>query len=240
MRPNYGFDAPVVIFMLLIFGMVSLTLGFLVSYFLPNTNPIASLIFKTQFFVIGAALVFESFFMVYTSLSGKKKFLQKVVRGLQLHGSEQVLDVGCGRGLFTIEVAKKLSTGKVVGIDIWKRKDQTGSSLENAEKNARIENVKEKIEFVTADMSQLPFPDQSFDIAVSSLAIHNVRDKEQRKKTLSEISRVLKPNARLIIIDMQGIDEYAEMLEALGWHDIQVSKRNFRVFPPLRLLFTRR
>lgn len=235
MKPNYGIDTPLVIILLLLFGMVSMIFGFLVPHFLPDSYPVASSIFKVQFILIGLVLVFESFFMVYTSLSGKKKFIEAICRGLQLKGDEKVVDLGCAKGLFSIEIAKHLSTGRVSAIDRFRRMGQ-----KCAEDNARIEQVLEKIQFVTGDIGALPFPQQSFDLAISLLALHDLKSKEERLKALSEMSRVLKPSSRLIIVDMQNIPEYAEMLEGLGWQDIQLSKRNFKLFPPLRVLFARR
>ena len=49
-------------------------------------------------------------------------------------------------------------------------------------RNAEIEGVADRITLETADMTALPFPDNSFDVVVSSLAIHNIHSVEGRKK----------------------------------------------------------
>jgi len=41
---------------------------------------------------------------------------------LKVEGNEYVLDVGCGLGRMSIEVAKRLQQGKVIGVDIWDKK----------------------------------------------------------------------------------------------------------------------
>lgn len=232
MKANYGIDSPIVICLLFLFGIGSFALAILVSAFLPETYPIASTLFKAQFCLVGAFLILESFFMIYSSKWGKKKIIAAIVQQLGLKGDEKVLDVGCGRGLFAIEIAKKIKTGKVTGID----KNQT----ERALKNAQIEQVEKRVEFVTADLCALPFSDHSFDMVASSSSVHRLKTKEERAKAVSEMSRVLKPLGKLVLIDIQDIPEYLETLEGLGWKDLQVSKRNYRIFPPIRVIIGRK
>ena len=96
---------------------------------------------------------------------------------LELSGDERLLDVGCGRGAVLLMAAQRLPRGRAVGVDIW----STTRSIEQRRadhhrRNAGLEGVVERIELHTADMRQLPFDDGSFDVVVSSLAIHNVSD----------------------------------------------------------------
>src|SRR4051812_19404358 len=57
--------------------------------------------------------------MVYASKVGKVRGRERLLDLLKWRGDEQVLDVGCGRGLLLIGAAKRLTTGKATGIDIW-------------------------------------------------------------------------------------------------------------------------
>ena len=61
-------------------------------------------------------------------------------------------------------VAERLPRGRVVGIDIWSRRDQSGNSTEAAERNLAAEGVRERCELVTGDMRAMLFPDTSFDL----------------------------------------------------------------------------
>ena len=56
--------------------------------------------------------------------------------GLKLRGDEAVLDMGCGRGAVLTAVARKLTTGRVIGIDIWNTMDQSGNAREVTLRNA--------------------------------------------------------------------------------------------------------
>ena len=76
-------------------------------------------------------------------------------------------------------------------------------------------------------MLALPFEDASFDLVVSSMAIHNVDERDPRNHTrrfaaLDEAVRVLKPGGRLVIADFWS-GTYARHLRARGLQ--QVSER---------------
>lgn len=85
-----------------------------------------------------------------------------------------MLDVGCGRGLVLNAAAQRLTTGKAVGIDLWNERDQSGNHPDATRKNAAIEGVAEKVEIITGDARHIPFANNTFDVVVSSLAIHNI------------------------------------------------------------------
>jgi ubiquinone/menaquinone biosynthesis C-methylase UbiE len=108
-------------------------------------------------------------------------------------GDEQVLDVGTGRGLLMIGAAKRLSTGKSIGMDIWREQDLSGNTREAAMRNAEIEGVQDKVELRNGDAREMPFPDGSFDCVLSNLCLHNIPSQEGRAAACREIVRVLKP-----------------------------------------------
>jgi len=160
-------------------------------------------------------------FMIYGSKVMKLKDRDKLLNLVQWSGDELVLDVGCGRGLMLIGAAKRLTSGKAIGIDLWSQEDQADNSSAAALSNAVAENVMERIEIKTADMRQLPFPDNYFDVIVSSWAVHNVEAEGDRQKALDEIIRVLKPNGRVLLSDIVYQAEYAAHFELRGMKNIQ-------------------
>jgi arsenite methyltransferase len=138
-RPNYGIDAATVVRNLILGGAAALVLA-VVSYLLdwrPLTRMATGL---TLGCLSGAGC------MVWGSKVEKLRERDRLLDGLALRGDETVLDVGCGRGLLLIGGAKRLTTGKVVGVDIWQAEDLSGNRPEATLENARLEGVAERVE----------------------------------------------------------------------------------------------
>jgi arsenite methyltransferase len=118
--------------------------------------------------------------------------------------------------LMLVGAAKRLTSGKAIGVDLWQQQDQAQNNAASALENAAIEGVTDRIEVKTADMRQLPFPDSSFDIVVSSWAVHNLEIESDRHQALDEIIRVLKPNGSVVLADIVNQAEYAEYFDRHG------------------------
>lgn len=114
---------------------------------------------------------------------------------------EHILDVGCGTGNFSIELAK-LGV-KVTGIDI------SEPMLEKARIKASEENL--NIEFLKADALNLPFKDCSFDKIVSVTALEFAGE---LKTVLRECHRVLKNGGRMVIGLIGGNSLWSRYYEA--------------------------
>ncbi|MCV6980956.1 class I SAM-dependent methyltransferase, partial [Mycolicibacterium pulveris] len=121
--------------------------------------------------VVAVVLVGAGAGIVRFSRRGKFEVWARLLTGLHLRGDERVLDLGCGRGAVLLAAAKLLPRGSAVGVDIW-RPDPTGNCVQATVANAEAEGVADRIELHTCDMTDLQFPDESFDVVVSSLAIH--------------------------------------------------------------------
>lgn len=159
----------------------------------------------------------------WTTRYGKFAVWAELLDGLGLRGDECLLDVGCGRGAVLILAAKRLPRGRALGLDLWSRADQSGNGEDAALRNAEIENVRQRIELCTADMRTIPFPDASFDVVTSSLAIHNIGDKNGREQALREMHRVLKPGGTALIADFRYTGSYERYLQT--WPDTTVERR---------------
>ena len=108
---------------------------------------------------------------------------------LNLRGDEHILDLGCGRGAVLLLAAQRLTTGRAVGVDVWRRGDQSGNAAMATRRNALAEGVADRIALHTADMTALPFEADSFDLVVSNVAMHNVKLRAGRKKAIAEAVR---------------------------------------------------
>jgi ubiquinone/menaquinone biosynthesis C-methylase UbiE len=156
----------------------------------------------------------------YASRRGKFVVWARLLDQLHLRGDERILDVGCGRGAVLLMAAQHLTSGRAFGIDLWKRADQSGNSSEATLRNAVAEGVADRVEVQTADMRALPFAENSFDVVVSNVAIHNLNYEPDRARAIEEATRVLRPRGRLLIADIKAVDEYLKQLRKVGMVDI--------------------
>jgi ubiquinone/menaquinone biosynthesis C-methylase UbiE len=161
---------------------------------------------------------------LYTSRRGKFVVWAELLDQLELRGDERVLDLGCGRGAVLLLAAGHLTTGRAVGVDLWRKADQSGNAAEATRRNAVAEGVSDRVELHTADVTALPFEAGSFDLVVSNVAIHNVRGRAGREKAIEEAVRVLRPGGRLMIADLWATRLYRAHLEKLGLSE--VTRRN--------------
>jgi len=232
--PDYGLDAPTVVRSM--FSRGGWTLAFaLVMYYINHAEypgPAARMcgalaLIALLFIGVGAI-------MVWSSRVGKLGLRDRMIESLALKGDEKVLDVGCGRGLLAIGVAKKLKTGKVTGIDVWSPHDLSGNTAEAARQNAKLEGVLDKVRIEDGDARKLVYPDNLYDVVVSSLTIHNIADQQDRAQAIREMYRVLKPGGKLLIYDIAKTGEYAEILRACGAKDVAMPETHWVWCAPSR------
>jgi arsenite methyltransferase len=239
-RADYGVDAPPVIRNLAIVGLVCIAAGLVLSLLVAPLQPVIAAILLIWGLAAGVSMLVTAGLMVWSSKVGKLREREHLIDSLALRGDEIVLDVGCGRGLLLMAAARRLTSGKAIGIDLWQSQDQSGNRLEVALANAQAEHVAEHVEIKTGDMQALPFPDTTIDVVVSSLAIHNIPTQAGRTKAVQEIARVLKPNGRVALLDFQATADYTLALQQLGWQDVKRSRLRFAMFPPVRVVTGRK
>jgi arsenite methyltransferase len=176
------------------------------------------------FFLLGCAILLGR-------KAGKLILRESILNSISWRGDEQVLDVGCGRGHLLVGAAKHLQAGHAIGLDIHHH-----NGAAPAMENARIEGVAERVELKNADARELPVPDASFDVIVSSLAIHTISDAAGRESAIREMARVLKPGGQLALADIRYTQQYEQILRSLGWEQTQCSSASFIFGPPARVL----
>ncbi|PYQ49756.1 MAG: class I SAM-dependent methyltransferase [Acidobacteria bacterium] len=227
---DYGIDAPYVIRNLLIAGGLALIL-----FLLGITGIWSGRVGSLRFGIIGflwmaVALIATGFWMWWSSRYDKVRERETLLSNLKWRGDEQVLDVGCGRGLLLIGAAKRLTTGKATGIDIWQSEDLSGNKPEATIDNARREGVDDRVNVKTADMRKMPFGDGSFDVILSRAAIHNLYSAEDRGAAIREIARVLKPGGLALIDDIRHFRQYAAVFTDNGCDVRRISSPAATVF----------
>jgi SAM-dependent methyltransferase len=231
-KPEYGIDAPGVIRNLLFFSAI----GFLLPAFFPMIK-LGSLVIQTSGFkLMGISCGVMGIWMLIYSLYGKLRHRDRILNIINWKGDEMVLDIGTGRGLLMIGAAKKLKSGKSIGIDIWNTEDLTKNKIGNTLDNAELEGVKDKVEVRNENAMNMSFSDNTFDVVISNLCLHNIYNIEGRKKACYEISRVLKKGGIGIISDFKHLKEYRNNFEQSGLQTEIIPASYFTTFPPLPIL----
>ncbi|MEM3823593.1 MAG: class I SAM-dependent methyltransferase [Candidatus Bathyarchaeia archaeon] len=111
----------------------------------------------------------------------------------------QVLDVGCGQGMFTVCLAKLAGeSGKVVAIDI------TDEYLKEMNKTLEKYRVKHLVKFIKADAAELSaiFAPQSFDAVVSYRFIEELTQPEKLPKIIVEMAKMIRQNGKVALIEL--------------------------------------
>ena len=237
-KPDYGIDAPNVMRNLFLFGGLALVLAFALpaNVHLGQVTLQARISFR---WIAGFLLTEGLLFLLYVKV-GKFRHRSFILSQHAWTGDEHILDVGCGRGLLLAGAAKRLTTGHATGIDIWSNVDMGGNSEAATRHNLELEGIDDRCTLISRPAQEMPFADASFDVVVSNLCLHNIYDKETRRKALAEIVRVLKPGGVALISDYKLTGEYAAAFKAEGlavttqWGNIVTT------FPPLRVVIARK
>ena len=237
---DYGLDAPVIVRRMFSRAGWMLAVALVLLYINHAEYPGPADRLFLVFGGIGIVCLLQAVFMIWSSKVAKPKLRDRLIDSLALKGDEKVLDVGCGRGLMLIGIAKHLKSGKATGIDMWRTEDLSGNSADATRANAKAEGVSEKVRIETGDARKLVYPDNNYDLVVSSLAIHNISDREERAQAIREMWRVLKPGGRLMIFDILHTGEYEKVLREAGASDVQLSGMEFLWGLPSRSLIARK
>jgi trans-aconitate methyltransferase len=120
--------------------------------------------------------------------SVQQDWARELISKLKLEGYESVLDIGCGDGKTTAEIANQLSDGNILGVD------SSNDMIELACQNYP-HGKHPNLGFKLVDAKHLPFKEQ-FDIVFSNAALHWIKD---HKPVILGIKNSLKPNGRILL-----------------------------------------
>jgi SAM-dependent methyltransferase len=181
---------------------------------------------------------------------GGLKLRRMTIELAQLRPGEAVLDVGCGAGRLAMLAKERVgATGHVAGID------PSVEAITRARNDAAQRHL--SIDFQVGVIEHLAFPDQSFDVVLSSLMMHQLPD-DLKRRGLAEIARVLKPEGRLLVLDTRrpesgehrrhvhigpwksGIQDQPVLMQEAGFSQLHTGQIRLRFFPDLGFVLGRK
>jgi ubiquinone/menaquinone biosynthesis C-methylase UbiE len=194
---------------------------------------------------------YDSYMKVVT-LWRERALREETLDLMRLESGESYLEVGCGTGTLTIAARQRVGpAGRAAGIDVIP---------------GMIERCKEKagragldVLFQVGSIDAIPFPAGEFDAVVGSFMIFHMSE-PVRRKGIEEIHRVLRPDGRLMFLDMSlpegpvsrpvaralfggmlqhDVQELRPVLEASGFGDVEHGRARFRVLGMSALAFIR-
>ncbi len=184
---------------------------------------------------------------------GRERALRQMTVDLaQVKPGDCVLEVGCGTGTLTLAAKQQAGpSGKVFGIDI------IPGMIELSRRKAA--QAQADIAFQLGSIDDIPFPADQFDVVMCSFMIFHMSEMV-RRKGITEIYRVLKPQGRLLVLDLalptqpvpraiaralfggmlkHDLRELLPLMKASGFSDIEIAQASFRVLGLSILAFVR-
>lgn len=126
-----------------------------------------------------------------------RKLYRRVIDDIaQILSEGKVLDAGTGPGTLARELAHRQPRLQVYGIDL------SEDMIRLAREHARHEQLEDRVHFDAGNVAHLPYPDQYFDLVVSTISMHHWYELEQ---PLRELYRVLRQGGRLWIYDFRPV-----------------------------------
>jgi arsenite methyltransferase len=205
-------------------GIVALLTAFVTGYFqVFGQQPVIPVILLILGIVTLAPAVLVAGIIHYAQ-NWRFRLRDRMVNTIPWRGDEQVLDIGTGNGILLIGCAKRLTTGKATGIDIWDA-NAGGGSPELFWKNVHSEGVQAQAELQNVDARHMPFENDSFDVIVSSFAFHHIGSSAAaREPAVREMLRVLKPGGYVTLFDVSVVmNPTASDMRRLGFEQVQFS-----------------
>ncbi|HME54174.1 MAG TPA: class I SAM-dependent methyltransferase [Candidatus Lokiarchaeia archaeon] len=201
-KPNYGYVAAKYFVNIGVIGGICIGIAMICWFFLRGT---LAIVLFLGFLIFGAACAWIAANYIPLHLMMMRKgaptnHWQEIIEGEGLIEEFNVLDVGCGTGRAAIDVARSFPKAQVVGIDIFQ--GASGNSPEQAQHNAELEGVGDRVVIKEGNLLQIPYPDESFDVVTSSSVLHDVHGTSDKKKAVQEITRVLKPGGFVVALEL--------------------------------------
>ncbi len=132
---------------------------------------------------------------------------REAVRLAQIGKNDLVLEVACGTGRGFLEIAK-FTDKKIIAMDLSEK------MLQKAERKIKKYHLENKIEITIGNARELPFQDNKFDVLYNSY-MFDLIDLSEMPAVINEFKRVLKPDGKLVLVNLSKNREQKILYEKL-------------------------
>jgi len=235
-RPKYGNWVPakmIVIFLSLF--CISCVLSILIDLGIVRGILIAVSV------IFGALFVYMSYaYWLFGKNDGglQKQLCYALLERLDWDGRGKALDIGTGSGRAAIYLARKYPSAHCVGADFWG--NPWAYSKDICDRNAKIEDVADRVSFQRASAVKLPFEDGEYDLVISNFVFHSVRV-VNKLPLIQEALRVVKKGGAFAFQDLFNKQFYGDMdifykeLQSWGLKEFRLVDTSDFVYIPLAL-----
>jgi demethylmenaquinone methyltransferase/2-methoxy-6-polyprenyl-1,4-benzoquinol methylase/phosphoethanolamine N-methyltransferase len=161
-------------------------------------------------------------------------FRKRTIELAVIEEGQRVLDVGCGTGNLTMAALVRVGAeGDARGID------GAPEMIREAERKAAAAGL--DVRYEVGLIEKLPFPENYFDVVLSSLMLHHL-PRDLKRQGVAEVARVLKPAGRFLAVDVDpwllgNLRCVGEAMRYNGFTGIQSGRTGFRtMFIPIHYL----
>lgn len=159
---------------------------------------------------------------------GKERLFRALTVELAgIESGHHVLDVGCGTGSLTMLAATRVGRrGRAHGID------PAPEMIERARRKAVRQRL--RIDYRVGVIERLPFPDNHFDVVLSSLMLHHL-PADVAQTGFAEVARVLKPGGQFVAVDLgisvlgNNLRLVERLMREAAFNEVKMGRTSFRI-----------
>lgn len=142
----------------------------------------------------------------------------RLIERANIQPGQRVLDLGCGTGTLAVMIKQSAPEAQVTGLD--------GDEQVLTIARTKAERANLNIQLDHGLAYELPYPDHSFDVAVSSFVIHHLTS-EDKVRAFKEVRRVLRPDGWFHILDFGRPVNFLTRIQALAFKLFEQTADNF-------------
>ncbi len=146
-------------------------------------------------------LIIQTWFYFQTEQAILIQLPKWIIKNGRISSEDQVLFPYVADSRLAPAIISQLNIGKLWIVDIYKPKDMQATTTRRTRMQDLLPEKDPRIKFIPGDITLLPIQDGEIDVVVLTDVIQKITQAGDRERFLTEISRVMKPNGRLVLYE---------------------------------------